>query len=371
MMDRRLVENFDWTIVFLFFAISCLGLTSLYSALYTQIQVNPTRNLFLKQVLWFALGCLIFLFTLLVDYQKLKKLAPWIYVVTLVALAVVLVVGDGIKGSRRWLNIGGFNLQPSEFMKLALVLQLARSFSSQDVEPFPPLKQMLPAFGYVLAPAFLILVEPDLGTTLCLLAISFTMLFVFGIRWRYFIAVAIVGILSIYPLWHYGMKEYQKERIRTVLAPERDPMGSGYHTIQSKVAVGSGMLWGKGFLKGTQNKLRFLPEKHTDFIFSVWAEEWGFWGCTVMIALFFLFICAAFRVAGRAKDRFGMLIVVGMTSLIMWQSMINIGMVIGLLPVVGITLPFVSYGGSSLLTLCAAVGLIENVSMRRYAFRPE
>lgn len=370
MMDRRLVENFDWSIVFLFFAISCLGLLSLYSALYTQIQMNPTRNLFIKQVIWFASGCLVFLATLLVDYQKLKKLAPWMYAATLLALAVVLVVGEGIKGSRRWLNIAGFNLQPSEFMKLVLVLQLARMFSSQDVEPYPPIKQLIPAVLVSLVPAVLIVVEPDLGTTVCLLAVAFTMIFVLGIRWKYLILIAIVGVLSIYPLWHYGLKEYQKERVRTVLAPERDPMGSGYHTIQSKVAVGSGMMWGKGFLNGTQNKLRFLPEKHTDFIFSVWAEEWGFWGCTVMIALFFLFVCASLRVARVAKDRFGMLVVVGLTALIMWQALINIGMVIGLLPVVGITLPFVSYGGSSLLTLCAAVGLIENVSMRRYAFRP-
>lgn len=370
-MDRRLVENFDWSIVFLFFAISCLGLLSLYSALYTQIQMNPTRNLFIKQVIWFASGCLIFMATLLVDYQKLKKLAPWMYSAMVLALAVVLVAGEGIKGSRRWLSIAGLNLQPSEFMKLVLVLQLARMFSSQDVEPYPPIKQLIPGVLVSLVPAVLIVVEPDLGTTLCLLAVAFTMMFVLGIRWKYLILIAIVGALSIYPLWHYGLKEYQKERIRTVLAPERDPMGSGYHTIQSKVAVGSGMMWGKGFLNGTQNKLRFLPEKHTDFIFSVWAEEWGFWGCTVMISLFFLFVCAALRVARVAKDRFGMLVVVGLTALIMWQALINIGMVIGLLPVVGITLPFVSYGGSSLLTLCAAVGLIENVSMRRYAFRPK
>lgn len=371
MMDRRLVEYFDWSVVFLFFAISCLGLASLYSALYTQIQVNPSRNLFVKQLIWFGLGCLVFISALLVDYQKLKKLAPWLYLGTLAALAVVLLVGEGIKGSRRWLTIAGFNLQPSEFMKLALVLQLARTFSAQDIEPYPSLKQLLRAVGLVLPPALLIVVEPDLGTTLCLLAVAFTMVFVLGIRWRYLIAVALAGVLSVYPVWHYGLKEYQKDRIRTVLAPERDPMGSGYHTIQSKVAVGSGMLWGKGFLKGTQNKLGFLPEKHTDFIFSVWAEEWGFWGCCVMIGLFFLFICAAFRVAVRAKDRFGMMVVVGLTALIMWQALFNIGMVIGLLPVVGIPLPFVSYGGSSLLSLCAAVGLIENVAMRRYAYRPK
>ncbi len=371
MMDRRLVENFDWSIVFLFFAISCLGLAALYSALYTQIQMSPTRNLFIKQLIWFSLGCLVFLGSLFVDYQKLKKLAPWFYVVTLVALAVVLIVGDGIKGSRRWLNIGGFHLQPSEFMKLALVLQLARSFSAQDIDPYPSLKQLLRPVGLVVPPALLIVVEPDLGTSLCLLAVSFTMIFVLGIRWRYLIAIAVIGILSVYPMWHYGLKEYQRERVRTLIAPERDPMGSGYHTIQSKVAVGSGMLWGKGFLNGTQNKLRFLPEKHTDFIFSVWAEEWGFWGCSLMIALYFLFLCACFRVAVRAKDRFGMFLVVGLTALILWQSMINLGMVIGLLPVVGITLPFVSYGGSSLLSLCAAVGLIENVAMRRYGFRPK
>jgi rod shape determining protein RodA len=179
----------------------------------------------------------------------------------------------------------------------------------------------------------------------------------------------ILGILPfLYPVWENVLKPYQKRRILILLRPDLDPLGAGYHIRQSKIAIGSGKLWGKGFLNGTQNKLRFLPEKHTDFVFSVWAEEWGFLGCALLLILFSLMVVLALRVARRSKDRYGALLVVGMTALILWQVLINIGMVIGLLPVVGITLPFVSYGGSSLITLCFAIGLIENVSMRRYTF---
>lgn len=369
MIDRRLVENFDWWILLLFSAISCLGLVALYSALYLQIQATPSHNLFVKQIVWFAMGCALLMGALLVDYQKLREWAPWIYAVGVAALALVLIVGGEVKGSRRWLELAGLRVQPSEFMKIAVIIQLARYFSSQDIPPYPKLGHLWPALALAVVPALLILLEPDLGTALCLLIVAGTMTFFIGLRWRYLVTAALIGLVSLYPLWDYVLKDYQKQRILMVLSPEKDPTGSGYHIIQSKVAVGSGMLWGKGFLNGTQNKLKFLPEKHTDFIFSVWAEEWGFLGCVVLIVLFALLIVVCFRVALRSKDRFGSFLVVGLTSLIAWQLIINMGMVLGLLPVVGITLPFVSYGGSSLLMVCLAVGLIENVSMRRYVFR--
>jgi len=369
-IDRRLVENFDWSILLLFSIIGCLGLVGLYSALYLQIQASPSHNLFIKQLIWFALGCCFLVAALLVDYQKLREWSPWIYAAGVAALVLVLFVGGEVKGSRRWLDLGGVNVQPSEFMKIALIIQLARYFSSQDIPPYPGLGRLVPAMVFAFVPALLILLEPDLGTSLCLLIVAGTMVFFIGLRWRYLVAAAVIGLVSLYPIWHYVLKDYQRQRVLMVLSPEKDPTGKGYHIIQSKVAVGSGMLWGKGFLNGTQNKLKFLPEKHTDFIFSVWAEEWGFLGCVVLICLFALLIVACIRVALRSKDRFGSFLVVGLTSLITWQLLINIGMVLGLLPVVGITLPFVSYGGSSLLMLCVAVGLIENVSMRRYVFHP-
>ncbi len=369
MMDRRLVENFDWWIIWTLLGILTIGLLSLYSALYPQIQENPTQNLFIKQVVWISLGFVVLFCTLLIDYDRLKTLSLWIYLIALLMLVAVLVVGKEVNGSKRWLDFGGFQLQPSEFMKGVIVIQLASYFSSQDTSPFPSFNKLIMPAVLTVIPIVLILAEPDLGTAICLVTISATLIFFMGIRWRYILIVALGCLPLIWPIWHHVLKPYQKTRILILLRPDLDPLGAGYHIRQSKIAIGSGMTWGKGFLKGTQNKLHFLPEKHTDFIFSVWAEEWGFVGCFVLLVLFALLVLLALRVARRSKDRFGSLLVVGMTALIMWQVLINIGMVIGLLPVVGIPLPFVSYGGSSLITLCFAIGIIENVSMRRYVFQ--
>jgi rod shape determining protein RodA len=284
-------------------------------------------------------------------------------------LILVVVVGKEVNGSKRWLSFLGLQFQPSELMKVALVIKLSSYFSSQDVPFYPSLKHLiLPILMTGLA-VILILAEPDLGTALCILATSASMIFFMGIRWRYILALIIIGFAMIQPVWEHVLKPYQKKRILILLAPDLDPLGAGYHIRQSKIAIGSGMFWGKGFLNGTQNKLQFLPEKHTDFIFSVWAEEWGFIGSSLLIVLFALLITLSLRVALRSKDRFGSLLTIGMSGLILWQVVINIGMVIGLLPVVGITLPFVSYGGSSLVVLCFAMGIIQNVSMRRYVFR--
>ncbi|NLI80233.1 MAG: rod shape-determining protein RodA [Deltaproteobacteria bacterium] len=368
MMDRRLIENFDWSIIWVMIGIISVGLLSVYSALYPQIKVNPTHNLFIKQLIWLSFGFVFLFCSLLVDYQQLRAVSVWIYALGIVMLVAVLVIGKEVNGSRRWLEMGGLQFQPSEYMKVAIVIQLASYFSSQEITPYPSLRRLLIPLGIILLPMILVLAEPDLGTTISLGAVGFTVLFFMGVRWRYVIVSTILLLPLLFPIWEHVLKPYQKRRILILLRPDLDPLGAGYHIRQSKIAIGSGMLWGKGFLNGTQNKLHFLPEKHTDFIFSVWAEEWGFVGCSVLLVLFASLIFFSLRVARRSKDRYGSLLVVGMTALILWQVVINIGMVIGLLPVVGITLPFVSYGGSSLITLCVAIGLIENVSMRRYIF---
>lgn len=368
MMDRRLIENFDWSIIWVLLAIITVGLLSVYSALYPQIKAHPTHNLFIKQLMWLAVGFLVMFCSLLVDYQQLKTVSVWIYIGSLLLLVAVLVVGKEVNGSRRWLELAGFQFQPSEFMKIAIVVHLATLFSSQEIAPYPSIRRLILPAILVAAPTLLILAEPDLGTAISIAAIAGTMIFFIGIRWRYILTGIIVIVPLLYPIWERVLKPYQKRRILILLRPDLDPLGAGYHIRQSKIAIGSGMLWGKGFLNGTQNKLHFLPEKHTDFIFSVWAEEWGFVGCFILLLLFALLVVLTLRVARRSKDRYGSLLVVGMTALVLWQVLINIGMVIGLLPVVGITLPFVSYGGSSLITLCFAIGLIENVSMRRYIF---
>lgn len=368
-MDRRLVENFDWSIIWVLFAIISVGLLSIYSALYPQIQAHPTNNLFLRQIVWLVIGFIVLCCSLFIDYQRLRLASPWLYGFVIVLLAVVLVAGKEVNGSKRWLEIAGFQFQPSEFMKVVIVIQLASYFSSQEVSSFPNFKKLILPMCFILVPVLLTLAEPDLGTAISIMAISATIVLFVGVRWKY-LAVLCLGILPmILPVWEHVLKPYQKRRILILLSPEIDPLGAGYHIRQSKIAIGSGMLWGKGFLQGTQNKLHFLPEKHTDFIFSVWAEEWGFVGCAVLLVLFSLLIFLTLRVARRSRDRYGSLIVVGMSALVLWQAIINIGMVVGVLPVVGITLPFVSYGGSSLITLCLAIGMIENVSMRRYVFQ--
>lgn len=369
MMDRRLIENFDWSIIWTLLAIITIGLLSIYSALYPQIQARPTNNLFIKQIIWLATGFAVLSGSLFINYQRLRSLSPWLYGLIILLLFVVLVAGREVHGSKRWLEIFGFQFQPSEFMKVIIVIQLAGYFSSQDVTSFPPLKKLLLPVAFLILPVLLVLAEPDLGTAISLTAIATTMILFVGVRWKYLAVFALTVVPMIIPIWEHVLKAYQKRRILILLSPDLDPLGAGYHIRQSKIAIGSGMLWGKGFLNGTQSKLHFLPEKHTDFIFSVWAEEWGFVGCAALLFLFCLLIFLTLRVAVRSRDRFGSLIAVGMSALILWQAFINIGMVIGVLPVVGITLPFVSYGGSSLITLCLAIGLIENVSMRRYVFQ--
>lgn len=371
MMDRRLIENFDWSILVVFLAIVVVGLIALYSALYQQIQANATHNLFIRQIVWLIIGLAFFAASLLFDYQRMKQVSLWVYLGVVCSLILVLGVGTEVNGATRWLSLGGIRFQPSELMKLVIIVQLASYFSSQEIKTYPRFRELLPPLAATVVPVSLILAEPDLGTALMVLIVAATLIYFMGVRWRYILVCAVVTMAMVWPAWKYVLKPYQKERVLILLWPNLDPLGAGYHIRQSKIAIGSGKMWGKGFLQGTQNKLRFLPEKHTDFIFSVLAEEWGFAGCSLLLALFSSLVYLAFRVARRSKDRFGALLVIGLTGLIVWQMVINIGMVLGMLPVVGIPLPFISYGGSSLVTLCIAVGLIENVSMRRFVFQSQ
>jgi rod shape determining protein RodA len=368
MIDRRLIENFDWAILMTLLPIIGIGLVSLYSAVYPQIQANPTHNLFVRQLGWLGVGSACMFCCLLISYDRLQTASNWVFLLSVVLLILVLVVGKEVNGSKRWISLLGQQFQPSELMKIAIVFKLASHFSSQEITFYPPLKQLLVPLSLTIMAVLLILLEPDLGTAICVLATAATMILFMGIRWRYILAAVLAGAPMIPLVWMYVLKPYQQRRVLILLNPDLDPLGAGYHIRQSKIAIGSGMFWGKGFLNGTQNKLRFLPEKHTDFIFSVWAEEWGFLGCVILLILFVVLILLILRVALRSKDRFGSLLVIGMGGLILWQVVINVGMVIGVLPVVGITLPFVSYGGSSLVILCLAVGVVQNVSMRKYVF---
>src|SRR5262249_8632420 len=289
-----------------------------------------------------------------------------IYLVAVLLVLAVPVIGQVGGGSRRWLRAGPVSMQPSEFVKLALVLVCARHFSLT-----PPAKLGLPEAALPLVlmaiPAVAILAQPDLGSAALLVLVTLSMLVLGGVRVRW-LALLASPIVVLAPFLWSGLKEYQQKRILTFIDPAQDPLGAGYHVIQSKIAVGSGMLWGKGFLQGTQNHLSFLPEQHTDFIFSVFSEEWGLIGAATLMSLYLAFLLRATVIASRARNRFGALVVLGLVTIVFWQVVVNVGMTTGLLPVVGIPLPLFSYGGSSMLCLLTGIGLLINVAMRRFLF---
>jgi rod shape determining protein RodA len=363
--DRRLITHFEWLLPLIALAVTALGVATVYSATHTA-GTHGLTPLALRQLTWLAGGCVAMCAVLTFDYRRLERSSALIYGLVLVAVFAVPIIGRVGGGSRRWITLGPVSLQPSEFMKLGLVLVLARYFART-----PParlgLRDAVVPLLLTAVPAAAILAQPDLGTVAVLGIVSVTMLVLGGVRLRWLAALA-APVLVLAPILWGHLKAYQQKRILTFLNPDMDPLGAGYHVIQSKIAVGSGMLWGKGFLQGTQNHLNFLPEQHTDFIFSVFAEEWGFVGAMVLMALYLALVLRAILVAARARDRFGVLLVLGVTGIVFWQVIVNVGMTTGLLPVVGIPLPFFSYGGSSLLCMLVGVGLVMNVSMRRYFF---
>jgi rod shape determining protein RodA len=275
--------------------------------------------------------------------------------------------GRWVMGARRWLTIGPVNFQPSELAKIAVALALARWFHA-DAEKHKDgygLLGLVVPIVITVVPAVLVLKQPDLGTALIICAVGFTQILFAGVRWKALAVLAVVaigGATFAYP----HLKPYQKKRVETFLNPQGDARGAGYHAAQSMIAVGSGQGLGKGWGQGTQSYLSFLPEQHTDFIFSVWAEEHGFVGCLLLLALYFALVTSAIDVAGSARDRFGSFLAVGIAGMLFWHAAINIGMVIGLLPVVGVTLSLMSYGGSSVLTMFLGIGLLANIGMRRF-----
>jgi len=365
MFDRRLVSNFDWVLLLTVLALAGIGIVNLYS---TTANWNPVSTpLYLKQLLWLSGGVLIALMICLFDYRHLDHFATHIYVVSVAMLVYVLILGKTSMGATRWINLGFFNLQPGEVIKVAIVLLLARIFS-KTVSPFGfgLLELWKPAL-WVLLPVGLILKEPDLGTAAMVVFIAATMLLFAGLKKGTLIVLGLIGVVTAVAGW-FGLHDYQRARIRTFMNPEADPLGTGYHIIQSKIAVGSGGFWGKGYIQGSQSQLSFLPERHTDFAFSVFAEEWGFAGCFGLLFLYLFLIVWGLYVARRAADRFGLFLAVGVTAMIFWHIIVNLGMVIGLLPVVGVPLPLFSYGGTSMVTTMIGVGLLMNVSMRRFMF---
>ncbi|MDI6686822.1 MAG: rod shape-determining protein RodA [Desulfobacterales bacterium] len=364
MFDRRLIKFFDWGLLGLTFFIAFMGLVVLYSAVMAG-DPGPQKILCIKQLIWYSVGLVAMVFAFLFNYKLLGKWAYAIYLICIILLIAVLFLGTYVGGAKRWLILGPVSVQPSEIVKIAVIIILARYYSKHANTSGLRLRELVTPLIFTLIPFVLIVNQPDLGTAILLILIAGSMTVFVKIEKRSYIYITACCSMLIPVIW-FLLKEYQKQRILTFLNPDRDPLGAGYHIIQSKIAVGSGMIFGKGFLQGTQNILAFLPEQHTDFIFSVLAEEWGFVGSLIVLLFFLLLVVRGLTIAYGCRDTFGTILAGGITMFIFLQIVINIGMVIGLMPVVGVPLPFISYGGSSIITVMICIGILMNISMRRF-----
>jgi len=364
MIDRRLLQNFDWPLLAMILLVVGIGIVNLYSAGSNHTPEGGTP-VYVKQSYWLLVGLGVMLVTLTIDYRYLERLAYPLYIVSILLLIGVMVAGKTVSGSQRWLALGPVSFQPSELVKISLILVLARYFHRLSPQGPLPVKDLVVPLVLLLVPAALIAKQPDLGSAILVTLVGGSMILLVGVNWRT-LAVGAVALVSAIPAAWPFLKEYQRQRVRTFLNPEGDPLGAGYHIIQSKIAVGSGQFWGKGYLQGTQSQLHFLPEQHTDFVFSVFAEEWGFVGSAAVVLLYVGLCLWGLFIARNCKERFGQLLAAGVTALLFWQIFINLCMVTGLMPVVGIPLPLFSYGGSSLVTTMLALGLLLNLRMRRF-----
>ena len=377
--SRSFLSYIDWSLMLVTALLVSCGLLVLYSAgfdpestvdLFGFTAVNFSSAACLKQVVYVAAGLVVMLIGMSIPTQLFFYYAFVLYILGLVLLGCVAGFGVVVNGSRRWLDLGFFNLQPAEFMELGLLVAMSRRLSRnlpRDGRAYG-LSELVVPMLIIALPMGLIMQQPDLGTALSLGIVGVAQILFVGVRWRALVAVVVSLLVLAYPSWHM-LHDYQQRRILVLLNPESDPQGSGYHITQSKIAVGSGELFGKGFRQGTQSQLEFLPEHTTDFVFSVLAEEWGFIGSVSVIVLFFALISCMLRVVSRGRDLFSSLMAFGITAQFFAHIVINIGMVIGLMPVVGIPLPLISYGGSALLSLMFGLGIVQGVSIRRLMFR--
>jgi rod shape determining protein RodA len=365
--ERTFLKKIDLNLIFVIIALNIIGLINLYSATHDP-QTVGIHHLFAMQIFWVSVGWGIFFGMTILDYKVLTKLAYALYGINLLFLVLVEVIGNRALGAKRWLDLGFFKYQPSETMKIVLVILLAKILSEKNTMQGLGIKNLIYPIFLTLIPFVLTAIQPDLGTSMMLMVIAFSLLLFVGIKKKILITVGVAIALLIPMAWNFGLKDYQKNRVLTFLDPNRDPRGAGYNSIQSKIAVGSGKFLGKGFRKGTQSQLDFLPERHTDFIYSVLSEEHGFVGSFTVLSLFIILILIGLKIATQSPDKYGALLVIGSLALLFWHMFINIGMVIGILPIVGIPLPILSYGGSGMVTTFLALGIISSVAARRYIF---
>lgn len=361
MKKTKISSNFDWALAVLPLILAISGIATLYSI----TSISGNHGLFYDQIVFFVLGLIFYLVFSFFDYKNIRPYVWYIYLINLILLIAVEFFGTEIFGSKRWIDLVVFQIQPSELMKFSLIILFARIFSSFEK---PNLYRYIAMFVLVAAPLLLILREPDLGTTIAISASFVGLLVISPISRKIKIGLAIAAI-AISPLLWSGLRPYQRERITTFVNPYSDPLGSGYNVSQARIAVGSGGLFGKGFGGATQSQLKFLPVSHVDFIFSGWAEATGFVGSLTMVGVYALLIWKIFAVSVSSRDKFGYFISSGVGFLIFFQSFVNIGMNIGIMPVTGIPLPLVSYGGTSFIVTSILLGVVQSVSLRRKAIK--
>ncbi len=360
-------EKFNWPLFAVTISIAAIGLFNLYSAVYYWGEKGQS-SLFWSQLIWMFTGIILMFAASFTDYRIFHRLAFHIYIVINILLVISIFFGKVVRGTSGWIQIGGLSFQPTEFAKLSMIIVLAKFFSDHPIPDGFGLKDMIRPALLMFIPFVLVVLQGDMGSSLFFVLIFISLILFAKVRTGTIIVLLIVGLSMGGIIYKFGLKEYQRSRILTFVHPEQDIRGSGYHLMQSKIAVGSGKLFGKGYLKGNINKLRYLPERHTDFIFPVFAEEWGFAGSLFLLGLYAAFLLMIVEIASKCRDRFGIFLSVGMVSMIFWQIVINLGGVLGLIPLTGVTLPLMSYGGSSIITVLIGVGLLESISRRRFMF---
>jgi rod shape determining protein RodA len=359
---KKLRFRFDWTLTFSILVVMALGLLNLWSAVRER-----QFQLFGQQISWIALGAVVFLAVASFDYRLVSRLGYILYGVGVTLLLAVLVGGKMVGGSRRWFDMGPFHLQPSELMKVLFLVALAKYLNDTPAPEGRTLRHLLIPLALVSGPVLLIALQPDFSTAALIALVFITVMLVARLSLRTFGGIAALAVLAAAPVWEYVLHDYQKNRVLAFINPALNP-ASAWQPLQAMNAVGSGRFLGKGFLQGTQIRVRQLPALWTDFPFAVWAEEWGFVGCVAVLLAYALLIMLAVKVGREARDRFGMAICIGVAAMLFWQVAINIGMVTNLLPVMGVTLPLISYGGSSMITTMIMLGMVMNVSVRRFAY---
>ncbi len=361
----RYLRRVDSTLIFTVLGLVFISLLIIGSATHANISDKPGQfDFVIKQSVFLIVGIIFSIFTLRFDYKILYKWSNWLYVINLIFLLIVKFAGTSALGAQRWIQIGPITLQPSEFAKFFMIISLAKLLSKHS-EGFKTWKSLIPVVALMFAPTLLIFIQPDLGTSLVFAAITMGMLFICGLEMK-LVKRALLGLMLVMPfIWFFVLHSYQKMRIMVLFNPNVDPFGSGYHVIQSKISIGSGGFIGQGLFAGTQSQLNFLPENHTDFIFSVIGEELGFIGAILILFLYFVLLYRAISISKASGDSFGSLIACGIFSMWLFQVFINVGMTLGIMPVTGIPLPFMSYGGSALVMNLLCVGLLMNIYLRR------